>query len=105
MTSIHNAIKDAIEEQVGNGDWNGISVDDGRFEGWLETLDIDPDTIEVVEVDLDSGTMTVTASGSGTAKHKDADGNELSSEPDVKVTARVSINVGRASIVGVDNDD
>lgn len=105
MTDARNSIKDVIEQQIGNGDWNGIAVDDGRYEGNLDTLDVDSDTIEFEEIDLESGTITVIASGLGSVTHKDADGNEVSGEYDIKVTAKVNINIGSALVLGVSNED
>jgi len=104
VSDTRNAIKDAIERQVGNGDWNGITVDDGRYEGSVDTLDIDLDSIEVEDVDIEAGTIIVTASGTGTATHKDADGNEVSDEYDISVTSKIRIGVTGAQIVGVTND-
>ncbi len=104
MNDTRNAIKDAIERQVGKGDWTGITVDDGRYEGSVDTLDIDADSIEVEEVDLEAGTITVTASGTGSATHKDANGEDVSDEYDVSVTSKVSIGIAGAVIVGVTND-
>ncbi|HID8536269.1 MULTISPECIES: hypothetical protein [Stenotrophomonas] len=104
MNDTRNAIKDAIERQVRNGDWTGIAVDDGRYEGSMGTLDIDPDSIEVEEVDLEAGTITVTARGTGSATYKDADGEDVSGEYDVSVTSKVSIDISGAEIVLVTND-
>jgi hypothetical protein len=104
VNDTRNAIKDVIERQVGNGNWNGISVDDGRYEGSLDTLDIDPDSIEADDFDLETGTITVTASGTGSATHKDADGEDLTNQYDVSVNSRVSIDVVSAVILGVTND-
>lgn len=103
MSDTLNAIKEAIEHKVGHGDWHGIKVEDGRYEGNLDTLDINLDSIEVKEVDLDQGVVTITAEGLASATHKDADSNEISREYDVRVTANISIRIGDASITGVDN--
>lgn len=96
MTDIRGAIKDAIEQKLGDGDWIGITVDDGRYEGNLDSVDIDRETIEVLSVDLDSLTITVTASGLGSTTHKDADGEDISGELDVDITAKVAIDIGKA---------
>ncbi|WP_153065898.1 hypothetical protein [Xanthomonas campestris] len=103
MSDMRESIKNAIEEKIGNGDWNGISVEDGRYEGNLDTLDIDSESIEVQEVNLDESTITVTAAGSGSATHKDADSEDVSDYHDVSVIAKVNIDVKGASIVGIKN--
>ena len=106
MTDRRKKIKDAIERQVGNGDWNGVEVNGNRAEGSLGTLDIDPDSIEVEEVDLVDGTMIVTASGLGSSTYNDGDSEEDQTEElDVKVKARVSIDIGDASIIDVSIED
>lgn len=105
MTDIRNSIKEVIEGQAGNGDWNGISTDEGHYEGNVDTLNIDANSIEVEEVDLEAGTITVTARGDATATHTDADGNDVTGDYDIKITAKVNIDIGSASILGVVNDD
>lgn len=97
MSDIRDSIKDAIEKQVENGDWHGISADEGRYEGNVDALDIDPDSIEIGEVDMDAGTIAVSATGVGTATHTDADGVEVTGNYDVVITAEVNITFGDAS--------
>lgn len=104
MIDIKNAIKDAVERQIGNGDWNGISVEDGRYEANMESLDIDSDTIEVEDTNLDSGVFTIVAGGTGSATYKDANSQDVTDEYDVKVRAKVNIGIIGASIQGVVND-
>lgn len=103
MSDSRSAIKDAIERQVGNGDWNGITVDNGRYEANIDTLDIDLESIEFEGIYLEEGNIIVTASGTGTATHKDADGNEVCEEYDISVTSKINIGVSGAEIVGVTN--
>ena len=105
MTNFKNSIKDAIERQAGNGDWNGITVDDGRYEGNVDTLNIDADTIEFEDVDLDVGTIAITAGGLCSATHKDANGEEVTDEYDVTVRAKMNISIESASIQSVLNKD
>lgn len=101
MSITREAIKDAIERQVGGGLWLGIAADDGRYEGSVERLDVDLDSIAVEEIDLDAGVLIVTALGGGIATHKDADGEEMSGSYEVIVTARIAIGVSSALIIGV----
>ena len=104
MSSVRNSIKDAIERKVGNGDWNGVAVP-GGYEASLDSVDIDPDTIEVQDIDLDSGTLTVTASGDGITTHKDVNSLEMPGLHDVEITATIDISTGDAKIRGVSNTD
>ena len=105
MIDIKYAIKDAVEQQIGHGDWNGISVEDGRYEANMDSLDIDLDTIEVEDTDLDLGVCTIVAGGTGSATYKDANSKDVTAEYDVKVRAKVNIGIIGASIQSVMNDD
>lgn len=105
MNDMRTVIKDAIEKQIGNGDWNGISVADGRYEGSMTTLDIDAETIEVEDNDLISGTISVFATGTGTATHKDADSKYVTDEYEVTVRAKVNIGITGAAILNVVNNE
>lgn len=105
MSDFREAIKDAIEKEVReSGNWNGISVEDGRYEGTVRSIDLDEDSIEIEEIDLDDGTMTVTAIGNASVTYKNADGEELSAEiDDVKVSVTITIKIGKASSVEMSN--
>jgi hypothetical protein len=81
-------VKQKIEE---GGDWFGVKVEDGRFEGTLVNLNVDD--VEIDNCDISDGVITVTVRGSGDVEYKDGDSKDQSENCDVVVSAEVNIGV------------
>lgn len=113
MGTLLDAIKDAIEEEVRNGEWKGVKIDSG--EGALINIEIDESEIDREESDFENDRYVVKAKGDGTIFSIE-DESEQQEVTGVVVVATVEVTVkpkngGATEIeivvesVGVDLDD
>ncbi len=82
-----------IQNEVANGGWISVPVEDGHYEGSLQTLDVD--SLEIEVCNLDEGELEVVATGTGDVVYKDHNSQEqVEQDVEVAVKARISISAG-----------
>ncbi|MBB5674717.1 MULTISPECIES: hypothetical protein [Xanthomonas] len=91
MGTLLDAIKEAIEEEVRSGEWNGVKIESG--EGALIDIDITESEFDLDDVDLGNDRYVVKAKGDGTIFSIE-DEEERKEVADVLVTATVEVSIG-----------
>ncbi|MHC1653278.1 hypothetical protein ACODUL_08310 [Stenotrophomonas maltophilia] len=91
MGTLLDAIKDAIEEEVRSGEWNGVKIDSG--EGALIDVQITESEFDREDSDPDNDRYVVKAKGDGTIFSIEDD-EEQQESADVLITATVEVSVG-----------
>ncbi|WGV53277.1 hypothetical protein QIF44_13260 [Stenotrophomonas indicatrix] len=91
MGTLLDVIKDAIEEEVRSGEWNGVKIDSG--EGALIDVQITESEFDREDSDPDNDRYVVKAKGDGTIFSIEDD-EEQQESADVLITATVEVSVG-----------
>lgn len=91
MGTLLDAIKDAIEEEVRSGEWNGVKIDSG--EGALIDVQITESEFDREDSDPENDRYVVKAKGDGTIFSIEDD-EEQQESADVLITATVEVSVG-----------